>query len=324
METRINKILTVGDTHITKQSLDECESLFQLIINTAKEYKPDLLIHLGDDLDSFGNVSTETQHFLLEKANIIKDLCPIVFVVGNHSMPINNPDKHSLLPLKFLDNVTVVDGPISKFGFDFLPYMKDGQAFLEKEQKLTNDILFCHQPFKGAQYETGWIDDFSLDVKLTKHKKIISGHVHHEGRVEHCWYPGSPRWLKRSDANNEKYIYILDIKEDTIEKISTWPYVQKIVHYELKEGYLEPDLSEPNTKYLITAEGSLELLSEVHQKWTGKAEIKPILVQQKKFELREKTDYNKALLEYLQEVYVEQFGINKIDLIKEINRRLNE
>jgi hypothetical protein len=316
------KVLISGDSHITENSLSECKALFELISDTIKKYKPDLFIEMGDSMDDFGRPASVTQHFLFEQANILQELCPVIFLLGNHSFSPNHPDKHSLLPLKFLENVTVVDKPMSKFGFDFVPFRRDKYQFEREANSLSNNILFCHQNFKGAQYETGWTDTDGLEVEKIKHKKIISGHIHAEGQIGQCWYPGAPRWMKKSDANADKNLYLYDTDTDEYTKISTWPAVQKMKSYELTEIDVIPSLDEINTKYFVTLKGSLIFCKETANFIGDRAEIKTILTKQKKSELVKQSTVELSLKEYLNNNYIVKSDIDKNVLINEINKRL--
>ena len=316
------KILIVGDVHLDNENILECSSLFDLIYETTQKYKPDFVLHLGDDLDGFSYPSVKAQHFLTEYAQKIEQICPIVFIVGNHSQSPNDEDKHSLLPLKFLKNTTVVDRPASFKGFDFMPFRRNKFQFEKEVNSLSNDILFCHQPFAGAVYETGWEDRDGLDVNKVKHSLIISGHIHASSNLEKCWYPGSPRYMKKSDANEVKFIYLWDSVSKETFNISTWPSVKRFKEIELNEQDVIPEFDEINTKYYVTLKGSLDFCQKTSMIIGDKAEIKTMITKQKKSQFKKQSTVELSLKEYLNNNYKMTSDISKEILIKEISNRL--
>lgn len=318
------KVLLVGDTHCTAESIKECESLYNLIYESAVKYKPNIVVFCGDDLDSFGYPSIITQHFLVEQAQRLQELCPVVFILGNHSFSPNYPEKHSLLPLKFLKNTIVVDCPMSFHGMDFMPFRKDKYQFERETNSLPNNILFCHQPFLGAVYESGWEDEDGLEVEKVKHSTIISGHIHKSAQLGACWYPGSPRWLKKSDANEEKFIYIWDSENNDVFKISTWPAVTKMKALELTEKDVVPSLDEINTKYFVTLKGDFQFCQKTSNLIGNKAEIKIVLNKQKKSQVKQEDTIELSLKQYIDNNFNSKFDIPKDVLINEINKRLQK
>ena len=252
------RILLIGDLHVTNDNIEESKSLFDLFYDTALKYKPDFIVEEGDLLDGFGYPSVIAQNLIVEEFQHLAKICPVISLVGNHSFSPSAPTKHSLLPLKFLDNVKVIDSPQSHFGMDFMPFRRSKEQFIKEVNSLPNNILFCHQEFDGCEYENGWFSKDGVKPEEIKHIKVISGHIHKSGNIGQVWYTGSPRWLTKSDANQEKFIYLWDSEEDTHIKISTWPSAQKVKLYELTENDEIPSLDEMNTKYFVTLKGNFE------------------------------------------------------------------
>lgn len=316
------QVLIIGDTHCEENSLTECKSLFNLIYDSALHYKPDLVCFMGDDIDGHSRPSAKTQHFLFNELERLQKLVPIVILVGNHSSSLNDPDKHSLLPLQFLKNTTVIDKPVSKFGFDFMPFRRSQEQFIQEANSLPNEILFAHQACEGAEYENGWTEPNGFKLKDVNHKKIISGHIHKSSVMDKMWYVGSPRWLKKSDANEEKYIYLWNSEDDSHIKIPTWPAVQKMKSYEFSEGDVIPEFDELNTKYYVILKGNLQFCNKMATLISDKAEIKTILDKQKKSQIKRQSTVELSLREYLNNNYKLQSDISKEILIKEISERL--
>jgi DNA repair exonuclease SbcCD nuclease subunit len=316
------KILICGDGHIDNDNLEECQLLYNLIYDSIVKYKPDFFCELGDTIDGFNFPSLRAQHFLTEQAQRLSKLCPIVFLVGNHSHSPNSPDSHSLLPLKFLKNVTVVDKPMSLMGLDFVPFRRDKYQFEKEANSLPNDILFCHQPVKNAVYESGWHDTDGIEPEKIKHKKVISGHIHAEGTIGQVWYPGSPRYMKKSDANSDKNIYLYDTDTDEYTKISTWPSVTKMVSMELTEMDIIPSLNEFNVKYYVTLKGSFQFCQQAAEQIGDKAEIKTILTKQKKNQIVRQSTVELSLKSYLINNYKLLSDISRETLLEEVNKRL--
>lgn len=316
--------LVVGDTHITKDSLEECDKLFDFIKEQSELPSVQKVILLGDDIDGFGQPSAIVQHFLYNKLLEIKK--PVIVLLGNHSFAPNHQRFHSLLPLKMLSHVTVVDEPMSIDGISYMPYRKHFNQFIAEENALSNTyhnkLLFCHQSFVGAAFENGFIEKHAASLDDTLHPMLISGHHHKECDLGRCYYPGSPRWLRKVDANHDKFIMLFDSKTFDKVKLSTHPTVTKMVKLEIKEGQDYPALDELNTKYLLTISGSHKFCQDAGEHFKGQAEMKFAPHRQKKAFVIKNTNNLKALEEYILKTYQPHYGIDNQTLLETLKGRL--
>lgn len=198
------RILLIGDPHFKVSNAIESEALSRHIISMVKERKPDLVVNLGDTLDTHNKAEvypfTRAVNFMLELANLV----PTVMLIGNHDRP-NNSDfqspYHFFSGMKGTPNLTIVDkATVVKAGehsFLCVPYVPPGRfkeaiftACTEGELK-SMSAIFAHQEFYHAKMgaiasEVG--DKWELDLPM-----VYSGHIHeYQILQENIVYVGSP------------------------------------------------------------------------------------------------------------------------------------
>jgi DNA repair exonuclease SbcCD nuclease subunit len=246
----MSRYLLIGDPHVTPRELEDCQKLADLIVEQATIKKVEGVIFLGDLYHANSIVHTPAIEFWNNLFKRLLDLSPptdedfeVYSLVGNHdqfSPTIRDP--HALIVHKegLLDNV-IIDRPTFVFdlGVAFMPYYADPDEFLKqalllKERNPNLSTLICHQTFNGAKFNEGFYAKDSVDPSKVPFN-IISGHIHSEHTFGNVWYPGSPRWRTLNDANQNKYIYVIDFKTKgwTLESsISTAGICKKIALYE--------------------------------------------------------------------------------------------
>ncbi len=311
--------LIVGDIHATPSNLDEVRSLFTLIDKTCQENGTKTIILLGDQTDSHQIQNLAVMHMYKELFNQYRDL-NFIILVGNHDRAVNgNKNYHSMFPYKSYSNVCVVDEFMSFSGFDVISYCRDEQEFLNLTKNKVNDILICHQEFNGCQYENGFYSKNGFDLSKVPYEQVISGHIHLAQKWDKIWYPGAPRWMTRSDANEDKYIFLWDGKSS--KHISTGGFCRQIFQLNIKEGDAMPILDQ-NAKYILNVSGNRKFIQKIYEKYVGKAEIKTNVIDSKNVKVKESLGINKALEKFVLNDYVPQFGIDKEVLLKEVFGRL--
>jgi len=310
--------LIVGDIHATPNNLDEVRSLFTLIEKTCKEHQTKTVILLGDQTDSHQIQNLSIMHMYKELFLQYRDLDFIV-LVGNHDRAVNgNKLYHSMFPYKLYSNVCVVDEFMSMHGFDFISYCRDEQEFLNLTKNRVNDILICHQEFNGCQYENGFFSKNGFDLNKVPYEQIISGHIHKAQKWDKIWYPGAPRWMTRSDANEGKAIYLWDGQKS--KHIATGEFCRPIISLNITEKSELPELGP--AKYILNVTGNRKFIQKIYDKYAGKAEIKTNVVDAKHVKVKESLGINKALEKFVLNDYVPQYGIDKEVLLKEVFGRL--
>jgi DNA repair exonuclease SbcCD nuclease subunit len=202
------KVLCIGDPHLRINKFSLATQFLTWINKFIEEQKPDLVVNLGDSLDTHAVIRSEVLNELMNHIYHVVDLgIPYIYIAGNHDFYTPKDSKyHALLPFKDrIDNLFIVDEPQDLFGMTFVPYLADGNAFPKK----TQSICFAHQTFLGADY--GPVNALEgVDANTISADIIISGHIHKKHNLGKVVYVGSPYSQDASDANQLKGISIFD------------------------------------------------------------------------------------------------------------------
>jgi DNA repair exonuclease SbcCD nuclease subunit len=212
--------LIVGDPHATPQELEDMEELKTLVLFTVKSFAVDLTIILGDLYNTHSVVNTPTINFW---NRFLPELGSSIILVGNHdsfSPTVQNP--HALIIHKGSNSCHVVDEPgfvhMGLPGVAAMPYYYKPEDFLqaatELQEKTQAKTLICHQTFDGAKLQEGFYAKDGVNPVAVPFENIISGHIHTPMKFGKVWYPGAPRWRTLSDANQDRFIYVVEFKGD--------------------------------------------------------------------------------------------------------------
>lgn len=217
------KILCIGDPHLRATHLKDGIDLLRWIESVVRDVKPDLVVNLGDSLDSHSVIRSEVICELSRHLEILtNDIgVPVVLVLGNHDQYKPNDAKyHALEVFKHRKLVTVVDKPVVIDGIGYVPYLCTGMAWPSIDAKL----VFTHNTFLGANYGFKLANDGVVLPMVSddgiRQDIIVSGHIHLRQILEtsngtSVIYPGTPRAISSSDAGQSKGLMLID--SDTYE-----------------------------------------------------------------------------------------------------------
>lgn len=207
------KVMFLGDPHLRINKFSLATQFLTWINKLIAEQKPDLVVNLGDSLDTHAVIRSEALNELMNHIYHVVDLgIPYVYLKGNHDQSSPKDSKyHALLPFKGrIDNLYIVDEPQDLFGMTFVPYLVDANDFPKK----TQPICVAHQTFLGADY--GPVNALDgVDANTISADIIVSGHIHKKHNLGKVVYVGSPYSQDASDVNQIKGITTLDT--DTFE-----------------------------------------------------------------------------------------------------------
>lgn len=227
-------VFVIGDPHFKKKDYKECEELIERCVKVTQERSPDLIIILGDVLDTHEVARNGPWKQACRFIELLADIAPTYVLMGNHDL-INQSqfltDNHFFGPLKRWKDVTIVDVPIrARFGeIDLVlsPYVPPGRlvealdTLLDHEEDpfdwKTSMCIFCHQEFEGIVY--GGKESEKGDKWSDEYPRVISGHIHTECELyPNIYYTGSSRQV---DSNEEpdKKVWSVTFPSFTIEKI---------------------------------------------------------------------------------------------------------
>ena len=223
------RIWMVSDTHLGCRansvmwlSLIE-DYFFNFFIPHAKKNwkKGDILYHLGDVFDNRQSLNLAAQNLGIRIFEELATIFPEIHViVGNHDiMRKNSNDISSVDCLKYIPNVTVYKQPkVLEYGKTkclLMPWRKDAKHEKETLKKFKDiDYLFCHTETQGVQTSpsTKYLHEGGNTKRtFSKFKRVYSGHIHYRQEKGNFILVGNPYEMTRSDRDNQKGIYILDI-----------------------------------------------------------------------------------------------------------------
>lgn len=202
------KLLLVGDPHLRIGKLSLALQFISWLDGLIQKVKPDLVVNLGDSLDTHAVIRSEIVNELMAHIyRVIDSGIPYVYVRGNHDQYTPKDGKyHGLMPFKGkIPNLYIVDEPQELFGMTFVPFLANGNDFPRE----TKPICIAHQTFLGADYgavnaEEG-VDPDSVSAEI-----IVAGHIHKRHDLGKVRYVGSPFSQDASDVNQVKGISVFD------------------------------------------------------------------------------------------------------------------
>jgi hypothetical protein len=239
----------IGDPHFKKNNLHRMEEYIEKLIPCVSAKKPTFIVILGDTLHEHSIIRMQPYIASLEMIDKLREIAHVYLLIGNHDMLTGNEfltGVHSFYPLRYWENVTIVDKPIiSEYGdkkFLFCPYVPRGR-FIEALNTTGDcwefvDCIFAHQEIKGCRMGSGvsimgdtWSDDYP---------PIISGHMHCPQKFKNVHYPGGDYvrtpWLVTFDSEK---LNIQEIDLGVKERISLSFTVEEAKNYnpEFHTGY---------------------------------------------------------------------------------------
>lgn len=259
------KILCIGDLHIQSKNVQlfrkfEIE-LFKYIDNNLHHI--DTFVLLGDILHTMDILKTMCLNTAIEFFKKLGDYNkPLYILVGNHDFigPNEILSKNHWMKNIYVNETTyIVDNIVIDGDLMFLPYIPPGRfnMILENSDLSGIKYIFCHQEFKGAQFEFAAITSDKGDIWEEHKPTIISGHIHKKQWLQkNIYYTGTP-YQTRFNEDEDKSIIILDTITGKIEEIFLQlPKLLSISkHIDKVEELLEYNFVKENRyKVIITSE----------------------------------------------------------------------
>jgi DNA repair exonuclease SbcCD nuclease subunit len=307
----MSKLLLIGDPHGQPNNLIDLGKIFDLAELHAGDVDGTIL--MGDLFHTHRILQQEVISFYknnLERIAGTQQDVPVV-LVGNHDMVGPTNDSLNAVSLTLEGYCTPVVKATKLFdGVWGVPFIADKEKFIEVCKGIPADaILLCHQTFDGSKYENGFYAPDGLDQKLIPQSFIVSGHIHSHQVIDGVTYIGTPRAVTAGEANQSKFIWILDTETRTFEKYCTDPFVKTYRTLEVDSdtaihldglNFLKDDIR-------IVVSGTQEFYNNFidrHQDLIGKAKIIPNIkqVSGKKIDLEKSDSISDALHKYVFEV----------------------
>lgn len=198
------------------------EYFYDFFIPLLKREKKegDFLIHLGDVFDSRHSLNLLVMNDGMSIFEEISKIMPVVIILGNHDIYRKNSNEvNSVKILKWVPNITVLEEPcvIKASGKKLLmmPWRAGHEEELECIKSNPADFMFCHTEMQGLQFNKSTTIESGLDSKEMKaFRKVYAGHIHYAQKKGNFRMLGCPYPMTRSDINNEKGVWCLDLETE--------------------------------------------------------------------------------------------------------------
>jgi len=215
----------ITDTHLgvrnnSSEWLDIMREYFHdFFIPLLKREKKDgdFLVHLGDVFDSRHSLNLLVMNEGISIFEEISKIMPIVIILGNHDIYRKNSNEvNSVKILKWIPNIKVLEEPevikVAGKRLLMMPWRAGHQEELECIRTNPADFMFCHTEMQGLKFNKSTTIETGLDMKeVEAFRKVYAGHIHFAQKRGNFRMLGCPYPMTRSDVNNEKGIWCLDI-----------------------------------------------------------------------------------------------------------------
>jgi DNA repair exonuclease SbcCD nuclease subunit len=223
------RIWFLSDTHLGVKNnsndwIDITSSYFYewFIPLVKKNYEQgDILIHLGDVFDSRQSINLKVLKLGVDIFESLSEIfCDGIYVIaGNHDLWGNTTNEiNSLKSIKWIPNVNIFEEPdtliLGKTEIFMMPWRKNHEEDTKTlEETQAHDVLCCHADIRGLKFNKYVMNEDGSDIsKFEKFKKVYSGHIHYAQVVGNINMLGSPYEITRSDMDNPKSVWLLDLE----------------------------------------------------------------------------------------------------------------
>ena len=263
----MTKILAIGDLHFKTSNIPEVELFIEKILDLANKLKPDIIVVLGDILDTHEKIHAIPLNKATYFFESIKKIAYTIILVGNHDMYNNQQflsENHWMNSFKKWDNISIIDKTVeykhNNQLFVFTPYVYPGR-FIEALNTVENwkdaRCIFAHQEFRGCKM--GAITSLEGDVWDLSYPLVISGHIHSKDKLQdNIYYTGSAMQHAFGESDKNVVVDITFTDSDFIyNEIDLNLPRKKTIYKSLKTIHeFSPEISQD--KIMISIEGNYE------------------------------------------------------------------
>jgi predicted phosphodiesterase/recombinational DNA repair ATPase RecF len=278
-----------GDTHFQEKGLDKIRTTGRWISEEFKKKKVDIIICLGDVLNTrdFVNVEAQSAAFdMFRRLAQENPSAPIHIVLGNHDMnlkhsrrissldglrigePLDSDEAeskssiqlHTEITHKIIKGVPCLFVPYHQEPEDIIQYIETmKQESKKKGQKLNmkDIVVFGHLSVHGATQNDGRRFAGAIHSSLfSPFKRTFSGHYHYHHTLDNrVVYVGSPMQFNFGDAGHNRGVVVYDSATDKMRHIVN-TFSPRF--YKMTEQEVEKNLKEENVAIFKDAHVMIE------------------------------------------------------------------
>lgn len=280
-------VIAIGDLHLKKDAPTMSDLVIHKLTEQIEKIKPDIVVFLGDILDTHEKIDMKTQNKAVKFMKHIASLGILtVVIIGKHERPDGNnflTEDSSFYCLKGYPNIHVADRVLSfkwetegvkeKIRFVFVPYVSPG-SFHEALDTLTDKVMddrpaviFCHQEFKGANM--GGYNSQIGDEWPETNPLVISGNCHVMTPLQkNLIYVGTPYQQSYSDTSR-KGIFLMEFRHDKAPVVNFFELeMRKKKIIKLKPAEVDGFVPPPNCDVKVDICGTSSEIAEIRSKGT--------------------------------------------------------
>ena len=303
--------ILISDTHfgVRNNSMTwfdaQMKFFYDQFIPMMKRVKPVRIIHLGDVFDSRSTVNVAIAHKTHQLFQVLKSICPVYIIAGNHDYYSPNSDEINSIRLIFKDledkDFVIVDKDIE--------YVED--AALIPWYKWNREDLSAARTVREVKY---WFAHTDLEhiepeiLPLLRSVQIYSGHIHTPSEIgENLHILGSCFALTFTDFNADRYFYAFN--DGSLERIANkqsirfWRiYDQDILEINDRDEYKSSDYFE---LYIQKELAQYDEYKEVMNKFLLNHRNSTVIVTTEETKEKKEVESGKSITDICQEMVPE-------------------
>lgn len=227
-------VLCVGDLHFQENNLEQCDILISKIIKVVRQFKPDVVVFLGDTLHTHEMLYTPAVNRAVKLFRTVSKLTKTFVLIGNHDYinPLQyQTDEHGFNAFKYWDSdITIVDKVTKyvqtsndeEYVFFLVPYVPNGRfkEALDSSDEIWSaaDAIFAHNDFYGRTVNGKIFEDG--DKWDDSYPPIINGHIHTPQYVEPNIYCIGSAMQQNFGEEYDKRLWLITFDHDEEEAFS--------------------------------------------------------------------------------------------------------
>ena len=184
------------------------------------------IIHLGDLVD----YRTTIDYFTLGliKDHFFRQGYEYHVIIGNHDCYFKNTIGVNAPQILFSHYIgafiNIIDRPFYHEGMLLMPWIARAQReeFIKRIESSNDPWLLGHLELKGYKMSNSRVAEqgyTETQLRLSKFKRVLSGHFHHKSDDGHVCYLGSPYQMKWDDYGDARGFHVFDTVTGDLEFI---------------------------------------------------------------------------------------------------------
>lgn len=225
---KYNNVILISDIHFGVHSNSDMwidiqnqyfEKFFIPYIKKNKNKNTCCFI-LGDVFDNRQSINVKVLDIAKKIMRTISSIMDVFILVGNHD--IYYTQKNDVTSVDVFDkikNITIFKEPEVVMFSDkkilVIPWRKSVDDMKTILTQYNTDYVFAHTDINGFKLNSARVIDYGVKPTVfNKFKRVFSGHIHLRQEHKNIIMCGNPHHTTRTDINNKKGIYTLNVSNN--------------------------------------------------------------------------------------------------------------